>query len=188
MKKQSMKLFVAIAMAGMFFTSCDKDDAVEGNDEEVITTMQLTFVPQGGGTSVSYKFDDADGPGGNNPVQDEIVLSADKVYNVTVQLLNKTESPVADITEEVMEESEAHRFYYIPTAGSNIVVSGLDNDGNGVPLGVTGTWTTTGAATGKIQVTLRHYPANPPNKAPADGVDSQKSGTDIEVEFNTKIQ
>jgi hypothetical protein len=67
-------------------------------------------------------------------------------------------------------------------------VSNLNNDGNGVPLGITSTWTTTAVATGTINVTLRHYPGNPPNKAANDPVNSPKSSTDIEVSFNTRIQ
>ncbi len=188
MKQQLMKWTMVLAMGGALVTGCKKNDAVEDNDEELITTMKLSFVPVGGGTTLTYQFDDADGPGGTAATQDEIVLAPSKAYNVTLQLLNKTVIPVTDITTEVASEADAHRFYYAPTAGSNITVSGLDNDADGVPLGITGTWTTGAVATGKLKITLRHYPGTPPGKAAADAVDSPKSGTDIEVEFNTKIQ
>jgi hypothetical protein len=187
MKRQFMKIALGILISGAVMTSCKKDK-VEENDEEVITTVKLTFVPVGGGTTLTYQYDDADGPGGNAPTQNEIVLAPSKTYNVTLQLLNKTETPVADITTEVAAESDAHRFYYEPTAASNITVSGLNNDPNGVPLGIESTWTTGAVATGKIKITLRHYPSVPPNKAAGDLVNSSKSGTDIEVDFNTKIQ
>ena len=188
MKKQVLKLSLGLALIGALFSSCKKDDPVETNEEEVITTMKLTFVPVGGGTTLTYQFDDPDVTFVTTATQDEIILAPSKAYNVTVQLLNKTETPVADITTEVQAEADAHRFYYAPTAGSNIVVSGLNNDSDGVPLGITSTWTTGAVATGKLKVTLRHYPGTPPGKAAADAVDSPKSGTDIEVEFNTKIQ
>jgi hypothetical protein len=187
MKTVFLKMVLGVVISSALVTSCKKD-AVEDNEEEVITTMKLSFVPVGGGTTFTYQFDDADGPGGTAPVQDEILLAPSKTYNVTVQLLNKTATPVADITTEVKAESDAHRFYYEPAAGSNITVTGLDNDGNGVPLGITSIWATGAAATGKIKITLRHYPAVPPNKLAADLVNSSKSGTDMEVEFNTKIQ
>lgn len=188
MKQQLTKLAFALLMSSALFTACKKNDAVEDNDEELITTMKLSFVPVGGGTTLTYQFDDSDGPGGAAATQDEIVLAPSKTYNVTVQLLNKTVIPVTDITTEVAAEADAHRFYYAPTAGSNITVSGLNNDANGVPLGITSTWTTGAVATGKLKITLRHYPGTPPGKATADAVDSPKSGTDIEVDFNTKIQ
>ncbi|MBL7701115.1 MAG: hypothetical protein JNM14_02600 [Ferruginibacter sp.] len=188
MKTQFMKLALGIMLSGAVLTSCKKDDPEEPNDEEVITTMKLTFVPVGGGTTLTYQFKDPDGAGGTAPTQDEIVLAPAKSYNVTVQLLNETVTPAEDITTEVSAEADAHRFYYEPTAGSNITVGNLDNDGNGVPLGITSTWTSGAVATGKLKVTLRHYAGTPPGKALADPVNSSKSSSDIEVEFNTKIQ
>lgn len=188
MKQRLMKMAFGLVIASALFTSCKKDDPIEENEEEVITTMKLTLVPVGGGATLTYQFDDPDGPGGTAPTVDEIVLAPSKVYNVTVQLLNKTETPAADITDEVRDESDAHRFYYEASVGSNIAVTNLDNDVNGIPLGITSTWTTGAVATGKIKVTLRHYPGTPPDKAIGDLVTSLKSGTDIEVEFNTKVQ
>jgi hypothetical protein len=188
MKKQFMKVALGALFTSALITSCKKDEVVEPNQEEVITTMKLTFVPIGGGATLTYQFKDTDGPGGTVATQDQIVLSPSKSYNVTVQLLNETKTPAEDITLEVAAEADAHRFYYEPAIGSNIVVSGLNNDGNSVPLGITGTWTTGAVAMGKVKVTLRHYPGTPPGKAAGDLVNSTKSGTDIEVEFNTKIQ
>ena len=187
MKKQFMKIALGILVSSAVITSCEKDE-MEENDNEVITTMKLTFVPAGGGATLTYQFDDADGPGGAVPTQQEIVLAPSKSYAVTLQLLDKTKTPVADITTEVAAEADAHRFYYEPTAGTNITVSGLNNDGNGVPLGITSTWASGAVATGKIKITLRHYPGTPPGKAAGDLVNSTKSDSDIEVEFNTKIQ
>ena len=177
-----------LSVSALMFTSCKKDNEGEANEEEVITTMQLTFVPLGGGNTVTFKFEDADGDGGMQPTKDQIVLATNKSYNVTLQLLNKTVNPVSDITAEVAAEAQAHRFYYQPSTGSNITVSALNNDAAGVPLGITSSWTTTAAATGTMKITLRHYPGNPPNKAAADPVNSPKSSTDIEVDFNTIVQ
>lgn len=189
MKNELLKFgLLLFGASSLLLTSCEKDKDDEENEEEVITTMQLTFVPIGGGTTVTYKFDDPDGPGGASPTKDEIILQPNKSYNVGVQLLNKTANPVEDITTEVAAESDAHRFYYEPSSGSNITVSNLNNDGNGVPVAITSTWTTGAAAAGSIKITLRHYAGNPPNKAAGDPVNSSKSATDIEVDFSTRLQ
>jgi hypothetical protein len=189
MKKQLLRFTLLLfVVSSLLLSSCKKDTAGEANDEEVITTMQLTLVPQGGGATLIYKFDDPDGPGGTAATKDQIVLATNKTYNVTVQLLNKTLTPVEDITLEVAAEPGAHRFYYEPSAGSNISISGLNNDPAGVPLGITGVWTTTVAATGTVKVILRHYPGTPPNKETADPVNSSKSSTDIDVSFDTRVQ
>jgi hypothetical protein len=188
MKKQLFKFSLWLFASSLMLTSCDKDNGDEGNEEEVITTVQLTFVPVGPGATVTYKFDDPDGPGGANPTKDEIILAPNKTYNVTLQLLNKTVNPAVDMTTEVAAEAQAHRFYYEPSAGANITIAGLNNDAAGIPLGITSSWTTGVAATGTVKITLRHYPGNPPNKAASDLVNSSKSSTDIEVDFNTRLQ
>lgn len=192
MKPLRTKLAAAalgVLLTGSIFTACKKDDPEpEENDNEVITTVKLTFTPQGGGAALTYQYRDADGPGGAEPTVEEIVLAPSKTYDVTVQLLNETETPAEDITLEVKEENAAHRFYYEPSSGSNITVSDLNNDDNGVPLGITSKWTTGAVANGTVKVTLRHYPGNPPGKAAADPVNSTKSSTDAEVTFNTKIK
>jgi FlaG/FlaF family flagellin (archaellin) len=182
--KKMIAIFVVLTAV---FTSCKKE-ADEPNDEEVITTLRLTFAPVGGGNNLVYQYDDADGPGGNQPTKEEIVLQPNKSYNVSLQLLNKTVTPAEDKTNEINQEGTSHRFYYEPAAGSNITVSGLDNDANGVALGLSSNWVSGAAATGKIKITLRHYGGNPPGKAANDLVNSTKSSTDLEVEFNTRIQ
>lgn len=138
MKKSLFKFSLLLfGCSVIMLSSCKKETVGESNDEEVITTMQLTFVPQGGGAALTYKFDDPDGPGGTAPTQDQIILSPNKTYNVTVQLLNKTVTPVKDVTLEVSGEPQAHRFYYQPSAASNITIAGLNNDPSGIPLGIT---------------------------------------------------
>jgi hypothetical protein len=188
MKKQLMIFSIGFALTGILFSACDKDDDKEENEEEVITTMVLKFTPTSGGATLEYKYDDADGPGGASPTKDIVTLATNKSYDVELLLLNKTVNPTDTISEEVEEEAEAHRFYFEPTAASNITVTGFDTDANNVPVGLNSTWTTTGAATGKIKITLRHYGGNPPGKAVADPVNSTKSSTDMEVEFDTKVQ
>lgn len=186
MKRQLKKLAFVIMATGIVFSSCKKDKAEE-NEEEVITTLRVTAVPAGGGAALVFEFDDPDGPGGAAPAQDDIELAASTTYNVTLELLNKTETPEGDITAEITEESDAHRFYFEPSASSNITVSNLNTDGDGLPLGLTSTWTTGATATGTIKITLRHYPGNPPGKAADDAVTSSKSGTDIAVDFITVV-
>lgn len=185
-----MKKFIlptALLASIVFISSCKKFDEGESNDEEVITTMKLDFTPVGGGATQSFKFEDLDGPGGNVPVIDNISLTAGTTYNVSVELWNNSAVPPENITEEVEEENEAHRFYYTASAGSTITVGNLNNDNNGVPLGTTSTWTVGAASAGTMNVILRHYPGTPPDKQASDPVTSPKSGTDIDVTFNYTI-
>jgi hypothetical protein len=184
--KHVLKPLVAIAAFASVFASCSKEVEEEENDNEVITTVQLQFTPVGGGTALTYKWEDLDGDGGGTPVVDMITLAPNKVYNVQLLLLDKTKNPVDTTSNEVLEEDFDHRFYFEPSAASGIIVSNLSADANGAPVGLSSTWTTAAAATGTIKITLRHYENG--GKAVSDLVNSTKSSTDAEVTFNTRLQ
>lgn len=183
--KNKLKPLLAIAAFALAITSCKKDSG-DANNNEVITTVQLQFTPVGGGTALTYKWEDLDGPGGATPVIDMITLAASKTYTVQVLLYDKTKTPVVTTSDEVRTEAVDHRFYFEPAAGSNITVSNLDNDPNGIPLGLMSTWATGAAATGSIKITLRHYENG--GKAASDLISNTKSSTDAEATFSTKVQ
>ena len=184
MKKfNAIILFATICVFG--FSSCVKSNTEEENDNEVITTMEVHLTPAGG-TEIVYKFDDPDGPGGTAATQDVITLAAAKTYAVRIVLLDKTKNPVDVITDEVREEAVDHRFYYEPSTGSNITVTNPDLDANGIPVGITSTWTTGATANGTVKITLRHYENG--GKMANDLVSSTNSSTDAEVNFTTRIQ
>ncbi len=187
MKHLSLQTIVLFFSASLLFASCKKEDGHD-HDEEVITHFTLVFTPQGGGAPLSFGFVDPDGPGGIAPTQDQIQLSANSVYTVTLEISNNSVNPPVDIAEEIEEEGEAHRFYFEPSAGSGITVTGLDTDIDGLPLGLNSTWTTTNAGNGTVRVVLRHYGGNPPNKAETDPVNSNKSSTDVDLNFTTVVQ
>lgn len=178
-------------MAALLVTglnACKKDVAEEENDNEVVTTLELHFKERNTTNEVVFKFDDPDGFGAGSvtPTIDEIQLAAGKTYDVELKLLNKTANPEEDVTGEIEEEAAAHRFYFLPSSGSNITIDNLNTDGNGVPVGVTSTWTTGAAASGTLRVVLRHYPDG--GKAVSDAVDNTKSNTDIDTEFDFVVQ
>jgi len=192
MKATFLKAAAIILSSAIVFSACKKEKPAEPNDEEVITTMVVKLTPVGGGASIEYKFDDPDGPGGGAPTIQDIVLAPSTSYDAELILLNKTVSPVDTTSKEVEEEMEAHRFYFEPQAGVNLSITNLDTDANAVPVGLTSTWTTGAVSTGKLQITLRHYGATPPNKAVGDLVTSDKSSTDISTTdiggFTVKVQ
>lgn len=184
--KKNLKSLLAIAAICLMITSCKKDE-VEQNDNEVVTTVELRLNPVGGGAMLTYKWEDLDGPGGANPVIDVVTLTPNKTYNTELFIYDKTKNPVVVTSDEVKSEAADHRFYYEPATGSNITVSSLDNDPNGLPVGLKSVWATgVATATGSMKITLRHYENG--GKALSDLVSSTKSSTDAETTFSTKIQ
>ncbi|KXK24647.1 MAG: hypothetical protein UZ12_BCD005001928 [Bacteroidetes bacterium OLB12] len=80
--------------------------------------------------------------------------------------------PAYNITEEVEEESDEHLFFFAwtnntfsdPAGDGNIdnrsdAVNYNDTDANGLPVGLSTTWTTTDvSASGTFRVILKHQP------------------------------
>lgn len=187
---QTMKHWYLLLLAApVFLAACSKATDGENNDAEVITTVNLKVMPQtGSGNTLVFSIDDPDGPGGNAPTQQRVALAPNTMYQFELELLDKTKDPDANITDEVEEEGDAHRIYYLPSVGSNIQVTGLNNDGDGIPMGTTGFIATGAAGTGTLRVVLRHYGGNPPNKGAADTWDNPKSSSDVDVTFTTVVQ
>ncbi|MFM2338753.1 MAG: hypothetical protein RL115_1946 [Bacteroidota bacterium] len=183
MKKSLSKIALALLMVGTLLSGCEKD-AEEPNEEELITTVRLTFTEVGGaGTVSTFTFKDLDGEGGAAPsVFNDIVLAPSKSYNMSIALLNESVSPVEDITTEVSNEGNDHQIYYV-TSGANVTISNLNNDAAGLPLGLTSTWTTGTASTGNVTITLKHKPGV---KAAGDAI--TKGDTDIQLAWPTRVQ
>ncbi|MEJ2163614.1 MAG: type 1 periplasmic binding fold superfamily protein, partial [Robiginitalea sp.] len=97
---KSGKLLWLLAISAALFSSCSNDDDPDPvNEEEVITTMTITLVPQGAGETITLQSRDLDGDGPNPP---EITVSGNLAsntdYNGSIELLNETETPPEDIT------------------------------------------------------------------------------------------
>lgn len=160
-------------------------------EEELITTLKLTLTPSGGGPALTVQFQDLDGEGGNPPVVDRIVVDAGTDYDGAVQVLNETESPPENITEEVEEEAEAHQFFFETLGGfSSATVAYADmesdyvtNSGADHPVGLAFTLSVpAGAQNGQLRVILSHF-----DDAPKDGV-NQSDETDIDVTFQVEVR
>ena len=170
-------------VATLFFASCDNDDNPDPiNEEEVITTLTATLTPQGGGTAVTLQSRDVDGDGPGQPV---ITISGplmgNTTYDGTIEVLNETETPAEDITEEVLEEDDEHQFFFVFT-GSIGGVTYSDQDGDGNPLGQAFALTTNTAGAASLRIVLRHEPTKPNT-----GLDTAGGETDIDVTFSNLI-
>lgn len=179
-----MLKFILILFVGTtLITSCKKNKE-EPNEEELITTVKLTFTEVGGaGTVTNFSFKDLDGDGGATPsVFQDIVLAPSKSYSMAITLTNESVSPAEDITAEVASESKDHQLYFAPT-GANVTVTNLNNDGVGLPLGLTSTWTTGAVSNGTVKITLKHKPGI---KAAGDPV--TKGDTDLELSWVTRVK
>ena len=183
---KTIKFLALLMLGGIFLLSCSSDDndPEPVNEEEVITTMTVTLAPQGGGNTVTLQTRDIDGDGPGAPVITVSGnLAASTTYNGSIELLNETETPAEDITEEVEEEDDEHQFIFQVT-GSLTAVDYADADGNGNPVGLAFTLETGAAGSGTITITLRHEPTKP-----NDGTLAGAGGeTDIAQAFTVTVE
>lgn len=183
---KTLKLLSFFILGSIFLMSCSSDDndPEPVNEEELITTMTVTLTPQGGGATITLESRDLDGDGPNAP---EITVSgnlaANTSYSGVIVLLNETEAPAENITEEVEEEAEEHQFIF-STTGAITTVNYADADGNGNPVGIAFTLETGDAGGATITVTLRHEPTKP-----NDGTLAGAGGeTDIAQTFTVTVE
>lgn len=140
------------------------DDPFQGNESEVITTVELRFTQQGS-TPVVATFNDPDGDGGEAPTVDGIEL-APGTYELTVHFENRLETPAEDITVEVADEAHVHQVFFTGSAvegpasdqpGAPLTHRYEDEDANALPIGLTNS-VTASIGNGDLVVTLRHLP------------------------------
>jgi len=202
MRLQSFCIRLGFSTLALTAAACG-DDGGATNDNEVITTVTLTFTPSGGGAAITAEFNDPDGDGGQAPTIQPINLTNNTTYTMTVGFQNRLESQPEEITTEVMDESDLHLLLFTGTAVVGPATSNTtgplthayaDMDVNGLPIGLENT-VMAKTGTGMMTVTLRHMPPEePPQKASdtvakvkASGVDSIGGSTDASVTFMATV-
>ena len=185
MKQFRASTLTYIALVTLIFTFNACKDQVDTppnpNEEELITTLELTFTNETNASDVRiFKFADPDGDGGNAPtITDSIVLAANSSYNLAVRFLDESKSSVEDITTEIVAEAIDHLICY--TTPGDLMITILDKDANNLNLGLAATVKTQAVENTSLTIRLMHQP-------------NQKNGncdsgeTDVEVTFITTIE
>ena len=181
-----MKFFkYALLASTLIFASCsdDDDNAPDPvNEEEVITTLTVTL--DSGSDTVVMQYQDLDGDGPDAAtVTVSGPLSDNTSYNGSIVLLNETESPAENVTEEIEEEDDEHQFFYTIGSGLDVDTEYANFDGDGNPLGTMFVLNTGIPSSGGLTFTLRHEP-NKPNT----GLENAGGSTDIEVTFDVTVE
>lgn len=177
------KLLAILFISAFTFTACSNNDDNHDDhdhDEELITTVTYTLT--NGNDVVTLTYQDLDGEGGNDGTYTVSgPLTANTTYTGEIELLNETESPAENITDEIKIEADEHEFFYTNTAG--LTITKTDTDGTN-PLGVETSVVSGGASTGSLTVVLKHEPTKP-----NDGTAASAGGsTDVEITFDLTVQ
>lgn len=170
------------ALALLTVTACDDDEPIQFTEREVITTVQISFLQVDDLSTTTFQFADTDGPGGGDPIVDEVQLKADTEYLLEIFFLDQSQSAtMEDITAKVLSESSTHLVCF-SASGEMAQPSISDMDTNGNPLGLLSELTTGAAGMGSLQISLKHEP----DKAAASACSTGE--TDVEVTFPVVIE
>lgn len=184
MKMTRFRPFAALLLATpLLFTACndDNDNPEPEDDNELITTVEYTLTPVGGGTAVTATWKDIDGQGGNAPTISTLTLAPNKRYTGSIRFLDETKTPVENTTEEVREESYEHLIVYTPSPASLMTITRTDQDRNKLQVGLDTDVQTGAAASGTLKIQLRHQPGT------KDGTEAPGSD-DANVTFPVVLQ
>ena len=187
----SHRTFLVVSIAALSFVSaCDTEDPVPANEEELITTVKLTFqkmaLGQPSGDPLIFTWKDDDGVGPSEPVITPVTLDAHSTYVLTLALLDESTTPVTDVTEEVEEEAEAHQFFVL-SEGVDLTTEYNDVDANGKPLGVSHTVSTDHSGTGKLTIILIHEPDKSASGVASGDPANAGGETDVRAEFEVTL-
>ncbi|MCB0669755.1 MAG: T9SS type A sorting domain-containing protein, partial [Saprospiraceae bacterium] len=160
------------------------------NEEEIITDVILTWTSES--DTVVARAQDPDGEGPLDlEILDDIVLLENTTYTLSIMVENSIEGE--NITDEIMEESDEHMFFFAftegifsdPSGDGNVDSRGdsvhyLDFDANELPVGLSTQWSTqTAMGNGTFRIVLKHQPEV---KSGSSTIDD--GGTDIDLTFN----
>jgi hypothetical protein len=192
--------FLAVAVLGLI-TSCSNEDPAKQDVPEFISSVKLMFVPAGVGGVVTATATDPDGLGSADiEVTGPIHLVKNVSYTLTFEILNNLAAPTDpdyNIGDEIQEEGDEHQFFFAwtntvfsnPTGNGNIdnrsdPVNYNDEDVNGLPIGLSTTWTATDvASTGTFSLLLKHQPDLKSNTST-----SSDGETDITLTFDITVE
>jgi len=188
-KKLNLWSVFALSIVLLSGMACSSDDPEITNEEEVITTVNLTFTNNGQTDEVIMaSFSDVDGPGGEDPSINGATLNALASYTLEVAFVNEAVSPSEDITAEVRAEDLEHQVFYSFGGNIGIIYTYGDQDSQGNPIGLTGTLTTTDAGNATLTLVLVHKP-NKSNSGVANGNLGNAGGEeDIRIQIPITVQ
>lgn len=185
--KKTNKYVLLTLLGTSVLAACKKDDDTPStpapvNENEVITTMRITFDDQGAGPDKVWEFRDADGDGGDPATLTADTLLPNSTYHASLLLLNESVDPVDTSSNEVLEENTLHQFFY-QVSGVNVTFTYADTDDDGRPVGLQTHVATGTASAGTVKVTLRHEPDKGAAGVAAGDITNAGGSTDIEVDF-----
>jgi hypothetical protein len=174
-------LATGLFLVGFLMSGCSNDDSNPVVDQEVITKLIATFVPQEGGETVVLTYDELNSASPFTPAVGQ--FQAGLNYVGSLQLFNELVSPADNITLEIEEEDLEHQFFF--ATNNNIgTFNYLDFDVNNNPIGLNFLFAVNNVSTtGNLTIILRHDLDKNAAGVSAGDITNAAGDTDIELVF-----
>ncbi len=152
MRNMFLGSFMALTIASC--SSDDNNDITPINNEEAITTVNLTFTNVEDSTDTKiYTFTDDS----NTPIE----MIQNKKYNVTIEFLDESDiNNIENITEEVKTEADDH-FVFYESESNDLTITPADDDtkdSEGKNININTIWSSSTAGDSNGQIFLIHEP------------------------------
>lgn len=180
-----LTLTLALTITAVIWSCGTKEAPAPEDENELITTVRLTFTEDGTTAPQKFEWKDLDGDGGNAPTTSRITLKASRSYKVDVEFLDESKTPTDNITDEVREEGDEHLVVLTPTPSSLFTYTASDKDSRNFPIGLSGTVTTGSINQGTLRVQLRHQP--PVNGQPVKNGTVAPGSDDVNITFDVVV-
>lgn len=183
MRRTTLALATCVSIALISGCSEGSNGPDDHGEQEVINRIEFETLEVNSTTRVTYVWEDADGPGGNNPNRiDTIKLDSAVSYTGTIRMYNTTVSPIIDVTQEIMERLDEHQFFFT-VVGGMLTISPRDIDSRGLPVGLSNVIAPAKKGAGDLTIELSHY------DSPADKDGTTRSDeTDVSVTFPVVVR
>lgn len=205
------RALVSCSLLGLLASCTSDDDHDHDHDNEIISLVELTFTPTGGGDPLVFEFSDPDGDGGVSGTADRIELAAGISYELGVRFVNELADPPEDLTVEIAGEAEDHLVFVLgdvvgpaAMAASGLLehaYADLESDygtnavGDDLPVGLQNTITAATAGNGELRIVLRHLPelnGEPQKSADLPALllagDDLPGSVDVDITFELVVQ
>ena len=159
--------------------SCSKDTPEIVNEEELITTVELSFNTQGE-SEQKIRWETT------APNTAEIILKSNTEYEVQITFLDESDpGDIENINEEIIEEVDEHQVFF---EFSGVTISYVQSDSdpldsNQNPVFINTVWSTSVASSGIVRAFLIHEPTTK-NSTTRNGFGGE---TDVSVDTPIRI-
>jgi hypothetical protein len=172
------KLYSIILISSFLFNGCSSEAPELIQEEELITTVKLTFKSSEETQIVRWN---------TLTTNSEIIqLKANSMYEVAIEFLDDSDPvDIKNITTEVIEEANDHQVFY-EFSGVNVIYGTSDSDvldDNQNPLYINSIWNFVESSSGVVRIYLIHEPTSK-NSSNRSGFGGE---TDIQVDIPLHI-